>query len=213
MLFRSSGLLKIVSYDQDSASVVVSPGCTKDQNIDVAGVFLHNCTTKGHSSGSPVLEDNKVVGIHLGYNKKLDRKIAYDFQYLQQKNTDILEIAIQKESCHSRAHYRGGVFGHKRAHVRGCEPKITNPVTEILNIFKPRKKQIADERREETLILQESIQAQRAFLHRIDQTVRQYEICIAAALQSKNQTQARTCISKYESSMNKISAEIGRAHV
>ena len=115
--------MSLVSYDQDKEQLVVQNDCKLDTKIEVAGVFTYSCESAGHYSGSPLMQSGKVVGLHLGYKPKIDRRVAMDFGLLDNNATDILEVEFAQEGCHSRAHIRGGVFdGHSRAHVRGCSP-------------------------------------------------------------------------------------------
>lgn len=118
------GNLILTAVDTDTGLLLSDRNCVYEKERPEAGVFLHSCDTVPGTSGAPVIQDEKYVGVHIGYKKSVDRNIAFDISKDQDETVDILSLDFQKEGCHSRIHVRGG---HSRAHVRDCTPEIPKP--------------------------------------------------------------------------------------
>ncbi len=63
---------QIISYDVGSSQLVEDSG-TKIKNVGADGLITHELDTVESASGSPLIQDGKIVGIHLGvlYDKPL----------------------------------------------------------------------------------------------------------------------------------------------
>ena len=198
--------VKLVAYDEDLGELVTSD-CQIDKYIDIAGVFVYDCPTKGHYSGSAVFYRSAVVGMHLGYRAKVDRRVAYGFNYLDNDNTDILEIEFNKEGCHTRAHIRGGVFnGHSRAHSRGCSPADT-----WNSIIGKKKKKAADtyaQTQKALDLVATDFLIHKSLQERLSKRYTEFETCVTDAKSARDRTKAENCVTSFQSQADGIIAEI-----
>ena len=205
--------MTLVAYDQDEERLSVNQHCRPETLIDIAGVFTFDCETQGHYSGAPLIQDGKVVGIHLGYKEKVDRRVAMNYGLVDNPSTDVLEIEFREESCHSRAHSRGGLFGHSRAHVRGCEPNppsipnlpsITDAIREIMT-------QAANEKSQEQQLINElnsEHASHHALLARVDAAWNQFNTCYNRAKDARDADGARACQAEMKRQFDSITSEI-----
>jgi len=97
--------VSIVGYDFDKGNLYTQENCTVDRRLDSAGVFLHSCDSLSGFSGGPILQNGKVVGLHIGYQEKVDRNVAFDFAKLWDDSVDVAEVGVKDEclfDCHIR---------------------------------------------------------------------------------------------------------------
>ena len=100
-----NGTISIVGYDFDKKALYSQDGCQAEQHIDGAGVFTHSCDSIPGFSGGAILQQGKVVGIHLGYQASLDRNAAFETAKLTDDSVDVSTIGIKDEclfDCHIR---------------------------------------------------------------------------------------------------------------
>ena len=97
--------ISIVGYDFTLKNLQSQSGCKVDRKIDTAGVFLHSCDSAPGFSGGPVMQNGHVVGIHLGYQAKVDRNAALDIAKINDDRIDVATVGITDEclfDCHIR---------------------------------------------------------------------------------------------------------------
>jgi hypothetical protein len=126
------GSLMLVAFDPATGGLAADRSCEYEKTIESAGAIVHSCDSVPGESGAPLLQDGKVVGVHVGYKESLDRNIAFDLRRIDDDTVDMLSLELRKEGCHSRVHVRGGIRGHSRAHVRDCVPDVPSP-GELIN--------------------------------------------------------------------------------
>lgn len=118
------GPLMLVAVDPQTGALTADRSCEYEKSIESAGAIVHSCDSVPGESGAPLLQDGKVVGVHVGYKESLDRNVAFDLRRIDDDNVDMLSLELREEGCHSRVHVRGGIKGHSRAHVRDCVPDV-----------------------------------------------------------------------------------------
>ena len=196
----------LVAFDEDENKLTTT-SCLVDSLVDVAGVFVYDCPTKGHYSGSAIFFADRVVGMHLGYKAKVDRRVAYSFSFFDQDDTDILEVEFNEEGCHTRAHVRGGFFdGHSRAHSRGCSP------ADIWNGIFGKSKKSGDDTYVQTQRALELIAADyethRTLQERLSRRYAEFEECINSAKQARDRGKLENCPVTFSAQVDGIVAEI-----
>jgi len=87
---------KIISYELKGLRLLSSKNGEIARNLRKngnrhAGVLLHSLDTVGGSSGSPILQNGKVVAIHVGHSPALQRNIAVELTHAADAN--VLEAA------------------------------------------------------------------------------------------------------------------------
>jgi hypothetical protein len=185
----------------------VQDSCRFDQDYDAAGVFSYDCETKGHYSGAPLLENGKVIGIHLGFKPKIDRRVAFDLKNLQNEKSDILEVEYLKEGCHMRTSI--GV-GHTRAHVRGCDPFTM--VREWLTAKKEAGSIEYNNVQEQIQDIKVNTQAQAGLLGRAKTAWDTFSVCMDNAKAAGSKEQGDNCYTAFYSEMNTIISDL-RTHI
>ncbi|MDQ3235363.1 MAG: serine protease [Pseudobdellovibrionaceae bacterium] len=200
---KSGDTLKLVAYDLETAQLDIQDNCLVDQDISSAGVFSYSCQSKGHYSGAPIMEGEIVVGIHLGYKPKIDRRVGLDFSLLTDEKSDILEIEYVKEGCHTRASVG---LGHTRMHVRGCDP--ISPILDAFEELTSRKSQVRTDVQNTALIVAAKKAEYDAIIGRIEAATASVDQCMAEAKAENNADKARECLSTFESTMNTILSDI-----
>lgn len=128
------GSLMLVAVDPKTGGLTADRSCQYEKTIESAGAIVHSCDSVPGESGAPLLQDGKVVGVHVGYKESLDRNIAFDLRRIDDDTVDMLSLELRKEGCHSRVHVRGGIKGHSRTHVRDCVPDVPSPADIIKDI-------------------------------------------------------------------------------
>jgi hypothetical protein len=112
---HTSGEIEVRSYDFEAQNLVSSP-CKIGKLLKSASAFEHGCDTKPKFSGSPVLLQGKVVGVHIGYNPKAQLNYASNVAQFNDDKADIVELEVDAEL----------EWGHVRSpHVRS--PHIRLP--------------------------------------------------------------------------------------
>lgn len=196
----------LVAFDQDEQKII-NQKCKIEKFYETPGVFAYKCDTKGHYSGSPIIQEGKVVGMHVGYKPKIDRKVAINFGQVDNENTDVLEIEYLKEGCHIRSHIRGDIFeGHSRAHARGCT--LGDIFINWWLLKKEKNKLIYDEINENLELIKEDNTTQMRLLQRSKVAWEQFNSCAEDAKKTQDREKARNCISSFRSEMNIIASEI-----
>ncbi len=97
--------VSIVGYDFEQRNLYSQKSCKIERRLDDAGVFLHSCDSLAGFSGGPIVQNGKVVGIHLGYQQKVDRNVAFDLAKLWDDKADVAAVGITDEclfDCHIR---------------------------------------------------------------------------------------------------------------
>ena len=97
--------LKLVGFDTGKGGLYAPSNCRLEERVAKSGVFSHSCDTLPGYSGAPLLQQGKVVGIHLGYQEKIDRNAAYEVAQLKDDSTDVALVGIVDEclfDCHIR---------------------------------------------------------------------------------------------------------------
>ena len=98
--------------------------------------FTHDCDTKVGFSGSAIIQNDKVVGLHHGYNSALNLNIGVDFGLLFEEEGDIVKLSatndeIVQECC---GHFR---TPHTRApHAR--TPHVRTPHVRAPHVRTPK---------------------------------------------------------------------------
>lgn len=123
--FDSSQSTSIVSFSFDSYQLWEHKACAA--RLNTKDRFLtHQCDTVPGASGSPILQDGKVVGIHQGYSQKLERNTASLIQNEKQPQQSFAEVLRQTDrlevSCDTNCSH------HCRRKVLGTW--IANPICE-----------------------------------------------------------------------------------
>ena len=126
------GSLMLVAIDPKTGLLNADRSCDYEKNIESAGAIVHSCDSIPGESGAPLLQDGRVVGLHLGYKESIDRNVAFDLRRLDDDTVDMLSLELRQDGCHSRVHVRGGIKGHSRAHVRDCAPDVPSP-SDLIN--------------------------------------------------------------------------------
>lgn len=200
---KSGASLKLIAYDLDSGKLEAQDNCLIDEEIASAGVFSYSCPSKGHYSGAPILEGETVVGIHLGYKPKIDRRVGLDFSLLHDEKSDILEIEYVKEGCHTRASVG---LGHTRMHVRGCDP--ISPIVDAFEDLTNRKSQVKADVQNTAAIVASKKAEYDAIIARIEAATQTVDQCVAEARNESNADKGGQCIATFESTMNTILSDI-----
>lgn len=83
----------LVSFDPEKQNLTLQNQCqVRPGEID--GSYLHDCDSTPGSSGSPLLQDGTVVGVHIGFAKKLGWNIALDPNHQQLHDASSLKQLI-----------------------------------------------------------------------------------------------------------------------
>ena len=96
--------LSTYSADLSSSSVhlVTQKDCMVIGQDTESGLLLHNCDTVPGSSGSPILSNGKVVGVHLGAthlgSDEKAENVACSFSALD--GVDVTKLSYEGEKCH-----------------------------------------------------------------------------------------------------------------
>ncbi len=200
---KTGNTYTLVAYDLESEKLDVQNSCTFDQDYDAAGVFSYDCKTKGHYSGAPLLENGKVIGIHLGFKPKIDRRVAFDFKNLQNEKSDILEVEYVKEGCHMRTSVG---LDHTRVHVRGCDP--FTQIREWLTAKKDAGNIEYTNVQEQIQDIKVNTQAQATLLGRAKTSWETFSVCMDNAKAAGSKEQGDNCYSAFYSEMNTIIADL-----
>lgn len=200
---RTGTTYSLVAYDLENEKLEVQDNCLFDQDYEAAGVFSYDCETKGHYSGAPLLENGKVIGIHLGFKPKIDRRVAFDFKNLQSERTDVLEVEYLKEGCHMRTSI--GV-DHTRAHVRGCDPFAM--VKEWLTAKKEAGNIEYTNVQQQIQDIKVNTQAQANLLRRAKTSWETFSVCMDNAKAAASKEQGDNCYTTFYSEMNTIIADL-----
>ena len=107
--------LKLVGYDSVKNDLFTTVGCQFEKRISGSGSFSHSCDTIPGMSGSPILQNGRVVGIHLGYMEKIERNAAYEVALAGEKMTDVSVLGVTNE------------WGHVKVNI----PHIRNVIPEL----------------------------------------------------------------------------------
>ena len=144
--------IKLIGYDRtQSQSELFSSDCRIEQRIAGAGAFSHSCDTISGMSGSPMLEGNIVVGLHLGYQEKIDRNAALDLSQLADDPTDVRVLGISNEfGVHFRC--REAICKAGPVKIPGLNPQwsgfiIGGPVGALINDHLAAQQKIDEMRR------------------------------------------------------------------
>ncbi len=62
-----------------------------------ASAFEHGCDTKSKFSGSPVLLQGRIIGVHIGYNPKAQLNYASNVAQFNDDKADIVELEVDAE--------------------------------------------------------------------------------------------------------------------
>jgi len=101
--------LTLPGYDPESDKYLVHKNCKATEIIGESGIIKHECDTLPGASGSPILQNGKVVGVHIGsFNDELRSfNLAVDIQLIESANltvTGLLEgYKAERFSCCSKA--------------------------------------------------------------------------------------------------------------
>ena len=115
-----------MSFDFDRYKLVENKKC--QATLDKKDLFLtHDCDSVPGASGSPILQDGKVVGIHQGYSQKLGKNTASLIQRENVRQESFAQILRQTDrlevSCGDNCskHCRRKVLGNW----------VPNPICEV----------------------------------------------------------------------------------
>lgn len=59
------------------------------------GIFSYECKAQMGDLGAPLIQNGKIIGIHLGFSAKFGKNIAYDFSHQPKLNLKILDLTIE----------------------------------------------------------------------------------------------------------------------
>lgn len=128
---------KIVSWD-DSQAVISATGWTLANTVHPVnyGLIYHTLVTVSGSSGSPLIQNNRVVGVHLGYLEGSDVNFAIILSELHKidLSSEILdnltpEFKVKKPKI-KIPNKIGGSVGHAIG-------QVTNPIKDAVKIPAP----------------------------------------------------------------------------
>lgn len=91
------GSLKLVGYDQSKGELFTNENCKLEKKIGTTGGLAHSCDTIPGMSGSPILQNRKVVAIHLGYLEKLDRNAGFELSRASDKSATVEGLGVKNE--------------------------------------------------------------------------------------------------------------------
>lgn len=85
------GSVEVIGFDIDTNKIVRST-CKPEPFDEKQGVILHKCDTVGGQSGSPIIQNGKAVGIHIGSLKEPFSNIGISLANI--KNVDIASLGV-----------------------------------------------------------------------------------------------------------------------
>ena len=88
--------LTLVGIDHESGKLLQT-NCPVGELLPGQAAFEHSCDTKKKYSGSPLLQNGHVVGIHIGFNPTKNVNYALNLTQMTDDSADIAELEVDAE--------------------------------------------------------------------------------------------------------------------
>lgn len=93
----SIGPITLVGYDADNNSLMNDISCSTSDSNYLRGFVSHNCSSRPGFSGSPIMKNGVVVGLHLGYVENINQNLALRLPYVPNDGIDIATSGLSAE--------------------------------------------------------------------------------------------------------------------